>query len=531
MKGRWYCTKGRVHDVAAETADGSTTFDVEASTTTEVVEEVDRAASVASVEEETYAEPYSSASSQLPQAVDAPHTASIPREVYRHPEMPSFGTMDNQVNGFLQSQYSPYNTDVPKEQAPRPEYALAPLDLPGAVGSFATIRQLVAVVSYRGEKGVKEQLVFDFNITESEGAGDGEVEGFGKAGRSVVPIKSCTFSLPERPIDDRFVVHLVGAESAHIAYHNRGVHEENETRLGIWPQGDDKVALNEICGWTQAVHVVAQCEAIPMGKGKRYLVVADTEKILLNHTESAEVLEAEPLRANPFLGEETLLISAFRTHKLLLSDFDHTAKLTLCWWYARKYGRNRSAKLLTANVLAYLRTQNAEGLYNATEILALLHLTALALFTSGKHASFKSFVAENQHIANSEVLFGYYSPALLLSRRSRIDFIEPDMKGFSGPMYPSTIAVSLKEDSPIKEGKERVETLSDISRVMSARSMTTIPIRPDRHFEGYENLELDTNLEIDRRVNLGKAGAFESQYLIDGTRGKKAKSTRTTGEE
>eukprot|EP00754_Rhynchopus_humris_P016998 Rhum_TRINITY_DN14542_c17_g1::Rhum_TRINITY_DN14542_c17_g1_i1::g.97604::m.97604 len=290
-----------------------------------------------------------------------------------------------------------------------------------------------------------------------------------------------------------------------------------ETLEGEWPKegGRDVTAVTM---WTQAVHA-RRVASVPVQRG-RVLFVGEARAVVVNgDPERKGDVREEALKVNPFVGRESLLVSSLRGQTLLLCDYTHAAKVTLCWWYAKKFGRNRAAPLLCANILSYLRSHDAEGLYNATEIHALLHLASVALFTTSAAASFPAFIEKHPDLLDPDVLLRHYSPELLSARQTRITYAEPDRRSLDGPMYPTDVGRMLLHDSPllvreksklIRAGVEGDEDLDFLGRGSAPhdRALELLPVKPGRDVEGYADLRVSPRDRADKLVDLGPRTAF-----------------------
>ena len=437
------------------------------------------------------------------------------------------GTFDNNLNGYLAHKYDAYPCAARNVGGLRRDTSsLAALDLPGAVGSVSTVRQPVAVAAYRDASGAKrESVVYDFAFAGDDNGGEPCLEGFAEKGRSVLGARTCTFTLPEATEDgSEVVVHLLSHKAAHVAYHYAAAEYRSgaaapaseETLEGEWPKEDGR-DVAAVTMWTQAVHA-RRVASVPVQRG-RVLFVGEARAVVVNgDPERTDDVREEALKVNPFVGRESLLVSSLRGQTLLLCDYTHAAKVTLCWWYAKKFGRNRAAPLLCANILSYLRSHDAEGLYNATEIHALLHLAAVALFKTSGAASFPAFIEHHPDLLDPDVLLHHYSPELLNARQTRITYMDPDRRSLDGPMNPTDVGRMLIHDSPlhsrereliIQEGVEGDEDLDFLARGSAPhhRALELLPVKPGREFQGYEDLRISHELK-DATIDLGQSIAF-----------------------
>ncbi|KAJ9445369.1 hypothetical protein DIPPA_07025 [Diplonema papillatum] len=394
--------------------------------------------------------------------------------------------------------------------------ALAVVDLPGAVGSFAGIQQLVGVASLRDADGVPtEKTVLDFSFLSVDC--DGDLAGFAESpGTSVAPKRMCSFTLDSPPAGAHIVVHLLPRSAACVAYHNLPPllpataalrDRRGQTRTGtVWPSGDGD--LHEVRAWRTAVAMTV--EAVVPIRGKT-LVLAAVDAV----TQDQSTDGTELLVASSFLAREELLVQAFRSRTLLLCDFSHEARLSLSWWYARKFGRNRAAGILLAGFLSYLRRHDAEGLYNATETQALLHLVSHAMFTTSGPITLQQFLTAQPHLGDPNVLEEYYTPDLLASRQSRIAFQPPNKRDFEGASYPTAVQQALDEDAPIlvQEGQMGPDP-GNASRRGSYEAMpfkATARLRP-----GQEDMYVDSRAtpHTNIRHDWGPAPAFADDKQI-----------------
>eukprot|EP01060_Flectonema_neradi_P007739 TRINITY_DN15448_c0_g1_i1.p1 TRINITY_DN15448_c0_g1~~TRINITY_DN15448_c0_g1_i1.p1 ORF type:complete len:426 (+),score=62.16 TRINITY_DN15448_c0_g1_i1:45-1322(+) len=371
------------------------------------------------------------------------------------------------------------------------------LDMPGAVGSFASLRQMAAVISGVDPDGdIKTISSLNFNLIPGAGSIDSSIQstlqGFTEAGRSEVKPVPCSFTLPH-PLEEgsECIVHLMSSNAPQVVYHNlppvlpfkkelfqqqqRDV-ENNSTIIGNWEvSGGGHV--KEVLGWTQAVFVTIK-SVIKLNE-ETYHCIGTVTKILNSDIGSSAVA---PLAVSSFLGREELLLKSFRKRSLLIQDWDHEARLTLCWWFARKYGRNRSASLLPPNILTYLRSWQAEARFNKTEMLALLHLVSYSMLANSGSSSFEAFIEKEDKLTDPELLSSFYTPKLLLSRNARTEFVAPDKKGFEGPLYPTLTEEAVNEDSSLLPS-EPVRGLDDEFR---KGSILAIPVKPGKMPSNYE---------------------------------------------
>ena len=399
------------------------------------------------------------------------------------------------------------------------------MDMPGAVGSFASLKQMATVISGMDKKGeVQTMSSLNFNLLPGTGNIDstvtGTLQGFDEVGRSEVSPMPCTFTLPhELEEGTECIVHLMRENATQVVYHNlppllpfkkdlkkeNNSTETNSTIISNWEISGGGL-VEEVLGWNQVAYVTIK--AITKISDEAFHYIGTVTKIINSNEDSSLYT---PLTVSSFLGREELLIKSIRKRSLLIEDWDHEARLMLCWWFARKYGRNRSAILLPPNILTYLRSWQSESRFNKTELLAILHLVSYSMISNSGTSNFDGFITKEKELINPEVLSSFYTPQLLLSRAARTDFVPSDKKDLGGPLYPSMPAAAINEDSALLTS-EPSNTLDDEFR---KGHQLVVPIKPGKMPSNYEQWTTLPEGEKDEKMRLGTPTAFARPGLIE----------------
>eukprot|EP01065_Artemidia_motanka_P024124 TRINITY_DN28758_c0_g1_i1.p1 TRINITY_DN28758_c0_g1~~TRINITY_DN28758_c0_g1_i1.p1 ORF type:complete len:477 (+),score=120.58 TRINITY_DN28758_c0_g1_i1:69-1499(+) len=386
-------------------------------------------------------------------------------------------------------------------------------DHPGTVGALASLRQGVSVVCAVHESKAVAVTCTDFTVAglgdEADGMLGPEAESPLAVGatRWAVSSRRCVSTLPfALPQGALAAVHVLDGDGHGIGYHflsPRRVEGSLRDHLhnalqgvqsGRWPASafgevdatGDGTDVPEVPNWRCCLlcRVLTTASLTP----RQHVTLLQVVKVVAGEKSAAADPFKPALFVCPWQAREELLVEAFRKRVLLPADWDHEARVILCWWYARKFGRDQALPLLRAGVRGMLRAQGQEHLFNATTDAAVLHLVAHAIYARGHLASYADFAVACPDIANDpELLHRYYSPQLLASRAARVAAVPPDRESFpGGAPLSSSIRKTLREDSPIIPALEGdPTTLRDRARaglvdVAPVKSPSDVPPDFDR---------------------------------------------------
>ena len=110
-----------------------------------------------------------------------------------------------------------------------------------------------------------------------------------------------------------------------------------------------------------------------------------------------------------------------------LEPFHHRDHLRVTFLYLREHGKRDTIKRLGPAILRYAAARNGAEKYHETVTIAWIHLVASAAESA---ADFNAMIESHPNLLDKNLLYRYYSTALLQSAESRRQWAAPDLARF-----------------------------------------------------------------------------------------------------
>lgn len=128
-------------------------------------------------------------------------------------------------------------------------------------------------------------------------------------------------------------------------------------------------------------------------------------------------------------GELEAVVRGFETCTTPAADFPHRSHLVVATWYLNGATRLQAIAKMRASILNFVDHYGIEGKYNETitQLWIILVERHLQMLPSNLSLLDRAN-AVVEALADSRVMFEYYSKELLWSERAMREWVDPDLK-------------------------------------------------------------------------------------------------------
>lgn len=120
-------------------------------------------------------------------------------------------------------------------------------------------------------------------------------------------------------------------------------------------------------------------------------------------------------------------LNQFEVCSLPKEHFKHRGHLRIAWLYLDKYPYPEAVRAVRTGIMKYAASLGAAQIFHETVTLTWIQLVAAARHKKDT-SSFDDFMAENPELANSKLIYEYYSPELLQTETAKNAWQPPDLQ-------------------------------------------------------------------------------------------------------
>jgi hypothetical protein len=121
----------------------------------------------------------------------------------------------------------------------------------------------------------------------------------------------------------------------------------------------------------------------------------------------------------------------FRSLTFVPAHFSHEAHLRLAWIHIRKYGVDKAAENIAAQILAFANSLGENAIYNKTLTVAAVKAVN-HFYLRSKTGNFKEFIDEFPQLKREfkQLIGSHYSLDIFNSEAAKAEYLEPDLIPF-----------------------------------------------------------------------------------------------------